>query len=77
MARRGVAGRAMGRGTLYLIGGDVLLLGPDRPVEDAIDLLPNYRIIAAPIVDNGMPVGIVSTFDLRPARAAAVCLAVN
>ena len=47
-----------------LLTADVIFLGPDRPVEDAIDAMLRYRINAIPVVDGGSLVGIVTTHDL-------------
>lgn len=47
-----------------LLTDEVIFLGPDAPVEQAIDLLVAYRINAVPVVDAGKLVGIVTTVDL-------------
>ncbi len=54
-----------------LMAGDVLSIGPETEVKDAIDLMLEQKIGAVPVVsaDNGALVGIVSYVDvLRAAR---------
>lgn len=43
---------------------DVLFLGADRPITDAIDVMLDFRVGAVPVVDGGKLVGIVSYVDL-------------
>jgi len=47
-----------------LLTDEVLFLGPDAHVEEAIDLLVSYRINAVPVIEQGRLVGIVTTVDL-------------
>ena len=53
-----------------IVGGPVLSLSPSTTVVEAIDLFIDERIGAAPVLDEGKLVGIVSVIDvLRAARA--------
>ncbi len=45
-------------------GGDVLSLSPDSTVADAVAMLTERRIGAAPVVDGGRVVGIFSERDV-------------
>jgi CBS domain-containing protein len=52
-----------------IISGEVFSLNADDTVVDAIDLLVDRKIGAAPVLDDGKLVGIVSVIDvLKAAR---------
>jgi CBS domain-containing protein len=52
------------RAILSSKGGDVLSVGSDDRVSDAVALLAEKRIGALPVIDNGQVVGIFSERDV-------------
>lgn len=53
----------------------VATVGPDEPVSRAVDLMRERAVRRLPVVDQGMPVGIVSLGDLAVDREPASLLA--
>jgi CBS domain-containing protein len=49
---------------------DVLTLRPDSSLREAIELLSGHHITGAPVVENGVLVGVVSGIDVMDAVAA-------
>jgi CBS domain-containing protein len=49
---------------------DPLVVGPDDPVADAVALMREHAVRRLPVVENGLPVGMVSLGDLSAAREA-------
>ncbi len=58
------AAAALGQPARKLMRTDVLFLGVDRPLTDAIDVMLDFQVGAVPIVEEGRLVGIVSYVDL-------------
>ncbi|MFF5104236.1 CBS domain-containing protein [Streptomyces sp. NPDC000134] len=54
---------------------DPLVVGPDDPVADAVALMREHAVRRLPVVENGLPVGMVSLGDLAAAREADSALA--
>ncbi|MEU1053880.1 CBS domain-containing protein [Streptomyces sp. NPDC005876] len=54
---------------------DPLVVGPDDPVADAVALMREHAVRRLPVVENGLPVGMVSLGDLSAAREADSALA--
>ncbi|MFE0806188.1 CBS domain-containing protein [Streptomyces sp. NPDC058794] len=54
---------------------DPLLVSPDDPVADAVALMREHTVRRLPVVENGLPVGVVSLGDLAEARDPASALA--
>lgn len=54
---------------IKIMKGDVLYVGPEADVKDAIELMVNYRIGAVPVVDTREEslVGIISYIDILKA----------
>ncbi|MET9254687.1 CBS domain-containing protein [Streptomyces sp. NPDC003717] len=46
---------------------DPVVISPDDPVTDAIALMREHSVRRLPVVENGLPVGIVSLGDLADA----------
>ena len=44
---------------------DPITLGPDRPIDEALALMAEYRISGVPITDGPHLVGILTNRDLR------------
>ena len=65
------------RAILAAKGGDVVSIGSDTTVSDAVALLAEKRIGAVPVIDNGRVVGIFSERDViySIARSGAAALA--
>jgi CBS domain-containing protein len=47
---------------------DPVMVAPDDPVSDAITLMREHAIRRLPVVESGLPVGIVSLGDLAEAQ---------
>ncbi len=43
---------------------DVITLGPDLSIRDAMDVLTSRRVSGAPVVENRKVIGVISTSDL-------------
>ncbi|WP_320776059.1 CBS domain-containing protein [Streptomyces sp. CRN 30] len=60
---------AVGAGTVCT--GDPLLVAPDEPVGDALALMREHAVRRLPVVEDGLPVGVVSLGDLAGVFAPA------
>ncbi len=60
----GLAAEVLRRPVRAFMQTDVLVLAPERPVVDAIDVMLDFRVGAVPVVADGVLVGIVSYVDL-------------
>ncbi len=58
------AAAALGQPIHKMMRTDVLFLGPERPLADAIDVLLDFKVSAVPVVEHEKVVGIVSYVDL-------------
>jgi CBS domain-containing protein len=54
---------------------DPLTLAPDDPVSSAVALMREHAIRRIPVVEGGLPVGLVSLGDLAEAREPGSALA--
>ncbi|WP_432056354.1 CBS domain-containing protein [Streptomyces sp. bgisy022] len=54
---------------------DPLILAPDDPVSTAARLMRDQAVRRIPVVENGLPVGVVSLGDLAEARDPESALA--
>ncbi|MER7486950.1 CBS domain-containing protein [Streptomyces sp. NPDC126497] len=79
---RDIAVRAVARGADPLgvsVGSvctrDPLTLAPDDPVSSAVALMREHAIRRIPVVEGGLPVGLVSLGDLAGARGSGSALA--
>ncbi|KAF3468428.1 CBS domain-containing protein [Streptomyces sp. Tu 3180] len=54
---------------------DPLTLAPDDPVSSAVALMREHAVRRIPVVENGLPVGLVSLGDLARARDPESALA--
>ncbi|MER6709411.1 CBS domain-containing protein [Streptomyces fumanus] len=54
---------------------DPLVIGPDDPVTEAMALMREHAVRRLPVVENGLPVGMVSLGDLAAQPAADAALA--
>jgi len=54
---------------------DPLTLGPDDPVATAVALMREKAVRRIPVVENGLPVGMVSLGDLAEAQDPGSALA--
>ncbi|WP_217145039.1 CBS domain-containing protein [Streptomyces sp. AC627_RSS907] len=52
-----------------------LVVAPDDPVEDAVALMREHAVRRLPVVEDGLPVGVVSLGDLAEARDPSSALA--
>ncbi|MDT0613138.1 CBS domain-containing protein [Streptomyces lancefieldiae] len=52
-----------------------LTVAPDDPVADAVALMREHAVRRLPVVEDGLPVGMVSLGDLAEARDPASALA--
>ncbi|MFI8950213.1 CBS domain-containing protein [Streptomyces sp. NPDC053750] len=52
-----------------------LVVAPDDPVADAVALMREHAVRRLPVVEDGLPVGMVSLGDLAEARAPGSALA--
>ncbi|MFH8238473.1 CBS domain-containing protein [Streptomyces sp. NPDC018321] len=52
-----------------------LLVSPDDPVADAVALMREHAVRRLPVVEDGLPVGVVSLGDLAEAHDPASALA--
>ncbi len=55
--------------------GDPLLVAPDDRVADVVALMREHAVRRVPVVEDGLPVGMVSLGDLAEARDPASALA--
>jgi CBS domain-containing protein len=54
---------------------DPLVVGPRDPVADAVALMREHAVRRLPVVEDGLPVGMVSLGDLAAAPEADLALA--
>ncbi|MDN0198414.1 CBS domain-containing protein [Streptomyces sp. S.PNR 29] len=54
---------------------DPLVVAPDDPVSAAVTLMREHAVRRLPVVENGLPVGIVTLGDLAEAQDPASALA--
>ncbi|MFJ7136728.1 CBS domain-containing protein [Streptomyces fungicidicus] len=57
------------------VAADPLTLAPDDPVSSAVALMREHAIRRIPVVEGGLPVGLVSLGDLAEARDPGSALA--
>ncbi|EFE65999.1 CBS domain-containing protein [Streptomyces viridosporus] len=79
---RDITVRAVAEGTdpLAVSAGSVctpdpVTLAPDAPVSTAVALMREHAVRRIPVVENGLPVGLVSLGDLARARDPGSALA--
>ncbi|MFF9216606.1 CBS domain-containing protein [Streptomyces viridosporus] len=79
---RDITVRAVAEGTdpLAVSAGSVctphpVTLAPDAPVSTAVALMREHAVRRLPVVENGLPVGLVSLGDLARARDPGSALA--
>ena len=65
---RAVADGSADTATLDAVCSEPVWLAPDRPVEEAIDLMRERAIRRLPVVDQDVVIGIVSLGDLAVER---------
>ena len=52
----------------------LVCIGPDDPVEDAVELMREHAIRRLPVVENGKAIGIVSLGDVAIEKDKKSCL---
>ncbi len=79
---RDIAVRAVAEGIDPLTVGarsvctpDPLVVAPDDPVSDAVALMREHAVRRLPVVENGLPVGMVTLADLAEAEDPSSALA--
>lgn len=56
---------------------NMLVVTPDRTLDDAMSIMTEHRFRHLPIIENGIPVGIISIGDLVKARLKDVSVEVQ
>ena len=57
------------------VSGDLVVVTPDMPVEEAIRLMAEHSVRRLPVVEDGRPVGILTMGDLAMERDPSSVLA--
>ncbi|MFE1023849.1 CBS domain-containing protein [Streptomyces sp. NPDC058818] len=65
----------MGVGVRAICTHDPLTVSPDDPVADVVALMREHAVRRLPVVEDGLPVGMVSLGDLAEARDPSSVLA--